>query len=53
MTPELRVSDSIRFRLTGLQVVSIILRTALESEDSFEDLPEEVLKDLIRRFEEE
>jgi hypothetical protein len=53
MTLGLRVNDPIRFKLTGLELVSIILRTALESEDSFEEIPEDVLKDLIRRIEEE
>jgi hypothetical protein len=43
--------DSNKGKFIGL--ISLLTRTALEAEDSFDDIPEDVLKDLIRRYEEE
>jgi hypothetical protein len=57
MTLGLRVDDSNdslesrRLKVTGPAVVSLIVRTALECEDSFDDIPEEILNDLIGRLE--
>lgn len=57
MTLDLKRNDeeieSCKSKITGPAIVSLIARTALEQKDSFDDIPEGVLNDLIRRFETE
>ena len=53
MTLGLQVDDSLesyRRKITPAAVVSLIKRTALNSK-TFNDIPEDVLNDLIRRLE--
>lgn len=38
-------------KMNSSAIVSLIVRTALKSEDSSDDIPEEVLNDLIERLE--
>lgn len=56
MTLGLEVSNhnpikTCRLKVTAPAIISLIVRTVLERKDSFDDIPEEVLNDLIRRFE--
>lgn len=42
-----------KLKIMAPAIISLIVRTVLERKDSFDDIPEEVLNDLIRRFEAE
>jgi hypothetical protein len=44
-------NETCRLKVTVPAIISLIVRTVIERKDSFDDIPEEVLNDLIRRFE--
>jgi hypothetical protein len=49
---DLETTDRPNRKIIGPAFISLIARKILEREDSFDDIPEEVLNDLIRRLEE-
>jgi hypothetical protein len=54
LTLGLKVDDSLesyRRKITPAAAVSLIVRTILERNDSFDNIPEDILKDLKKRLE--